>query len=185
MSLGRRFATPLGLPRRFSAPLRVAAVAVIIASPAARADVYKCAGEGGTPVYQETPCPAGKELRNFQTNPPEITVLPGRPAAGTAARTNAAPNNRAKTADKPERPTTPGGSAKVKRDPAERAQAHVGMTEGEVLAKLGSPDVTTGKPNDKEVRWTWLPAEGDPDMVTTITLTDGIVTDLERRTVKK
>src|SRR6516165_635991 len=49
------------------------------ASANAHADVYKCAGENGRPVYQEMPCSTGKELRNFQTDPPEITVLPGSP----------------------------------------------------------------------------------------------------------
>ncbi len=185
MSLDRRLAKPFGPPRRFCVPLGVGAVAAALASPAALADVYKCAGDGGTPVYQEMPCPRGKELRNFQTNPPEITVLPSRSAAHSAGGVHVLPGNRAKTADRPEKPATPAGSAKVEGNAAERANAHVGMTESEVLAKLGSPDVTSGQPNDKQVRWTWLPAEGDPDMVTTITLTDGIVTDLERRTKKK
>ena len=45
-------------------------------TPTAIADVYKCSGNGGVPIYQEEPCPKGKELRNFQSNPPEITVLP-------------------------------------------------------------------------------------------------------------
>ncbi len=185
MSLERRFAELFGPRRRFRVPLGVAAAAAALGLPGAHADVYKCAGDGGTPVYQEMPCPPGKELRNFQTNPPEITVLPARPAAGATAGATASANSHAKTTDKPEKPSATGGSAKVKGDPAERANAHVGMTESEVLAKLGPPDVTSGQPNQKQLRWTWLPAEGDPEMVTTITLTDGIVTDLERRTVKK
>ena len=34
-------------------------------SSGARADVYKCAGEGPVPIYQEAPCAEGKELREF------------------------------------------------------------------------------------------------------------------------
>ncbi len=58
----------------------------------AHADVYKCAGEGGIPVYQEMPCGAGKELRNFQTDPPEITVLPAQRAT-TASRRSEEPRD--------------------------------------------------------------------------------------------
>ena len=59
----------------------IGACCVFAVLPAA-AEVFKCAGPGNVPVYQDTPCPAGRELRNFQTNPPEITVLPApdRPA---------------------------------------------------------------------------------------------------------
>ena len=66
-----------------SAPPRFAlggcAVLLLALPPAVRADVYKSAGEGGGPIYQEMPCAKGKELRNFQTDPPEITILPARP----------------------------------------------------------------------------------------------------------
>src|SRR6266513_1285932 len=47
-------------------------VACTLATSTAFAQVYKCAGEGGHPVYQEMPCTKGKELRNFQNDPPEI-----------------------------------------------------------------------------------------------------------------
>jgi hypothetical protein len=159
----------------------VVAVAAALAATGAYADVYKCAGDRGSPVYQEMPCPAGKELRNFQTNPPEITVLPGPARAGAASPV--APGNRAKTSEQPEKSSKTANAGKIKGDPAERARARVGMTESEVLGKLGTPDVTSGHPN--QVRWTWLPTDGDPEMVTTMTLSNGIVTDLERRTVKK
>jgi hypothetical protein len=174
--------TPLGPPGLRGVPRLALAAAAAIVAIAAHADVYKCAGATGTPVYQETPCPAGRELRNFQTDPPQITVLPGTPRAGSAA---AAPASPGKIHEKPAAAPQAAGSAKVKGDPAQRALAHVGMSESEVLSKLGAPDVTTGRPNQKQVHWTWLPTEGDPDKVTTMTLTDGIVTDLERRTVKK
>ncbi len=185
MSPSRSPAPRGGPSERQSVPLLSGAVAVVVAlaAMAAHAEVYKCAGDSGSPIYQEMPCPPGKELRNFQTNPPEITVLPGPARAGAAS--TIAPGNRAKTNDQPEKSSKTATAGKSKGDPAERARAHAGMTESEVLAKLGTPDITSGQPNQKQVRWTWLPTEGDPEMVTTMTLTNGIVTDLERRTVKK
>jgi hypothetical protein len=54
-----------------------------------------------------------------------------------------------------------------------------------VLAKLGTPDMTAGSKNQKQTRWTWLPAAGDPDTITTLFLVDGVVTSVERKVVKK
>jgi hypothetical protein len=159
-----------------------AALGVAIAASHALADVYKCKGEGGAPVYQEMPCPPGRELRNFQVDPPEITVLPAPPRGGAAAPPPAAarPGNDAKPEKARSAPAAKAGGA-----PAERRHVHSGMTEGEVLARLGSPDVTSGAKNAKQRRWTWLPVEGDPETITTLTLADGVVTNVERRTVKK
>ena len=70
---------------------RLVVVAGVAAAPGARATVYKCADADGAIVYQEAPCPKGKELRNFDTDPPEISVVPAytgrsrhRPAADKA-----------------------------------------------------------------------------------------------------
>jgi hypothetical protein len=163
-----------------------AALAVFVAAwavPPAGADVYKCAGEGGRPVYQEMPCPPGKELRNFQSDPPEITVLPGTPrAGGTAppAPSSAASGNHAK------QETTPSRKAERPRgDPGERKHLHTGMTEGEVLARIGPPDATTGGKSGKQQRWSWFPVDGDPETLTTVTLMSGYVTNVERTLVKR
>ncbi len=59
------------------------------------------------------------------------------------------------------------------------------MTEAEVLARLGSPDVTTGNAKSGTVRWTYLPTDGDPETITALVLTKGTVTDVERKVVKK
>jgi hypothetical protein len=181
--MARTAALRIGPSIARSVPGVLAAVAVGLAT-VAHADVYKCQGEGGTPVYQESPCPPGKQLRNFQTDPPEITVLPGRSKGGAAPSARAATSSDKPDA-RPENDVKPSPAAKEKYDPAERAHARVGMSESEVLAKLGPPDVTSNSSSRRQLRWTWLPAEGDPDMVTTMTITDGVVTDLERRTVKK
>ena len=59
------------------------------------------------------------------------------------------------------------------------------MSEGDVLARVGTPDVTTGQKTGKQVRWTWLPADGDQETVTTVTFVAGIVTNVERTLVKR
>ena len=127
------------------------------------------------------PCPAGKELRNFQSDPPEITVPPApAQATGAAPPTSARPVKDA-AADKP------GNSRgdKARGDPSERRHLHSGMTEGEVLARVGKPDVTSGQKTGKQMRWTWFAAEGDPETVTTVTFATGVVTSVERTLVKR
>lgn len=157
------------------------ALSAALAAPAA-ADVYKCAGERGTPVYQEMPCAPGKELRNFQTDPPQITVLPPPPRPGTpAAPAKAAPAPESK----PPNDARPGKSAVNAGDASERRLVRLGMTEAEVLGKLGHPDMTTGSRGSGPVRWTYMPAPGDPETITAITLFKGAVTDIERKVVRK
>jgi Domain of unknown function (DUF4124) len=158
--------------------------ACAVLAPAALAEVYKCAGDGGRPVYQEMPCPKGKELRNFQQDPPEITVLPG--VAKSSAPQAPAPAANARPAkDANAEKTANPRNDKRRGDPAERRHLHSGMSEGDVLARVGTPDITTGQKNGKQVRWTWLPAEGDPETVTTVTFVAGVVTSVERTQYKK
>jgi hypothetical protein len=165
----------------------IALMSLVAALPAllpavALADVYKCAGERGAPVYQEMPCPPGKELRNFQTDPPLITILPpqGRPTPAPAAAPKAPATNGKAGVD-----AKPGKSALAAGDASERKNVRLGMTEAEVLAKLGQPDMTTGGRNGGGARWTYMPAPGDPEMVTSLTFAKGAVTDIERKVVKK
>jgi len=160
--------------------LAAAAVAIFAAS-GARADVYKCAGEAGRPVYQEMPCPPGKERRNFQSDPPEITVLPGLKSSGTASSPPAARTEK----DAKNAKAATAKADKPRGDPAERKHLRTGMSEGEVLTRVGPPDATTGGRNGKQVRWSWFPAEGDPETLTTVTLMSGIVTNVERTLVKR
>jgi uncharacterized protein DUF4124 len=170
--------TRSGARRRVTA---IALAAAAMAASAAHGEVYKCAGDGGRPIYQEMPCPAGKELRNFQTDPPEITILPGNTKANGAAPPPKAQPAREANPDKPAKAS----GDKPRGDPAERRHLHTGMAEGEVLARVGKPDVITGQKTGKQVRWTWMPAEGDPETVTSVTLVAGIVTNVERTLVKR
>jgi len=159
----------------FTVPL----LATLAAAPAARADVYKCSGNGKVPIYQEEPCPKGKELRNFQVDPPEITVLPAPPRADAIPAAKAAKAASAKSNDAKQ------GKSPTAGDASERKFVRTGMTEAEVLAKLGQPDMTVGGKNGKPVRWTYMPAPGDPEMITSLTLTKGMVTEVDRKAVRK
>jgi hypothetical protein len=160
---------------------RLGVAAWIIVSPAAGADVYKCAGDGGIPVYQEMPCGPAKELRNFQVDPPEITILPAQRVGNPASGIKEAPPKNARTDKnaKAAKAGTPAGNA------AERMHVRLGMSEGEVLARLGHPDTQVGAKNASSPRWTYLPAPGDPETVTTLTFAKGIVVDIERKVVKQ
>lgn len=150
--------------------------------PSAQAgEVFKCAGRDGIPMYQDTPCPAGRELRNFQTDPPEITILPApelslepRPAADARRP----PRESAAKAPAPRAEANPGGDA------AERRFLRAGMTEGEVIAKVGPPEVTSRGSKKSAARWTYLPAPRDPETITIVNLSDGVVTDVVRKLAK-
>ena len=156
------------------------AVAALAATPSARADVYKCKGDSG-PVYQEMPCAQGKELRNFQLDPPEITVLPAQPRANVAPPAKAPAE---KAAEAKPNGAKPGKSA-LSGDASERKFLRTGMTEAEVLAKLGQPDMTVGGKNGKAARWTYMPAPGDPETITSLTLSKGTVTEVDRKAFRK
>ena len=161
--------------------LATCAVAALAAPPLARADVYKSKGDSG-PVYQEMPCAQGKELRNFQLDPPEITVLPAQPRANVAP---AAKAPAAKAAPETKSNDAKPGKSALSGDASERKFLRTGMTEAEVLAKLGQPDMTVGGKNGKAARWTYMPAPGDPETITSLTLSKGTVTEVDRKAVRK
>jgi hypothetical protein len=161
------------------------ALATLALASIARADVYKCAGEGGSPIYQEMPCAKGRELRNFQTDPPEITILPAIPRTGAPADKGAVPAETKAAKDaKAAKDVRPGKSAQA-GDASERKFLRTGMSEADVLSKLGPPDMTTGARNSGVARWTYMPAPGDPETITSMTITKGTVTDIERKAVRK
>src|SRR3954469_19495854 len=65
-------------------------ILAVIASPAG-AVMVKCQGSGGpgSVVYQDVPCARGKELRNFDTDPANVSVVPAivpRPLPGDAQK---------------------------------------------------------------------------------------------------
>lgn len=76
-------------------------------------------------------------------------------------------------------------SCALAADAGERKFIRVDMTEGQVLVKVGKPDsesVQTGGGAQTTVKqWIYLPDPGDPDTLTTITLVNGVVTDVSRK----
>jgi hypothetical protein len=143
------------------------------------AQVYKCADDRQQPVYQDAPCPAGRELRNFAVDPPAVSVIPTRPVPGTTSRvaTPPVPKQRGPTAaERRERLRT--------GNPAERRYIHLGMHEGEVMARIGPPDMKSGGGSRKVARWTYMPVAGDPQTLTTVVFDYGKVVEVERKVVK-
>ena len=163
------------------------------AAQPAHAAVYKCANEKGGVVYQDSPCPSGRELRNLDADPATLSVVPGTPVP--AAKSASAP------AAKPARVRT--GTVKIKGgNPAERKFIQAGMSEAEVILKVGRPDVCgrwvvrrlhvqVGRPDVEAKgrgkqghRWSYMPTAGDADTLTTLTLAGGKVTHVERKVVR-
>lgn len=164
---------PVARPRHAFA--LVAALGAL-ASPLAQGSVFKCSGAGGVPVYQEAPCADGRELRNFSDDPPPLSVVPGTTGGSVrAAPADARPVASSKTA-KPAKPS---------RDAGERRHLRTGMSQGEVLSRLGQPDTRTGGKGDRHARWTYLPAPGDPETITTLIVANGVLVEIDRKVVKK
>ncbi|MDR1528941.1 MAG: DUF4124 domain-containing protein [Burkholderiales bacterium] len=223
-------------------------LSVMMSAPVFAAEMYKCEGENGIPLYQNFPCPKGKEIRNMSNDEPTISVIPMKPepskltpatpqtttapvpvaappaATPTPSDASVAPEQtqarpplidltRTPVVNVPEsglpqtsptdmdKPISP--SALVPLVSGETAPTPVtpevgaagqarmaikaGMSEAEVEAKLGPPPMTAGDSSAPEQpkRWFYLPVEGDKDMITTIYLQHGKVTQIERKPVKK
>jgi hypothetical protein len=146
----------------------------------ASAGVYKCARDDGTVMYQEDPCPAGKELRDFEREPASLSVIPFRIPSEPAERASSSRN--AASSGKSERPSRK--SEERQGNPAERKFLVPGIGEGEVIARIGRPDVSSGA-GRKTMRWTYLPAPEDPQTVTTLTFELGRLVQVERKVVPK
>ena len=160
------------------------AAALLAQGASAAGGVWKCPGADGVPVYQDRPC-AGQPLRDFTADPPALSVVPlvvlpseraRAPPPRRAPRPEARPAARTETRAKREATRMPG-------EAGERRHLREGMSEGEVLARVGSPDLASGK-GSRRVRWTFLPAPGDPQTMTMVRFEDGRVAGVERVTVR-
>jgi Domain of unknown function (DUF4124) len=169
---------------RGSRGLVVAAAALALAAPAG-ATVYKCEGPGGAPMYQDEPCPPGRQLRDFDKDPPTVSVMPLTPNPVPGATTRqvlppppAAANGKVKNGAK----AKPGSAAPV--NAAGRKFIAPGINEGEVIARLGAPDMKSGGGTRKTARWMYLPAPDDPGTLTTLTFESGRLVEVERKVVR-
>jgi Domain of unknown function (DUF4124) len=164
---------------RIPVPRLLLAVLAASAAGGACAGIYKCADEGNKPIYQDSPCPPGKELRNFDTDPAEVSVIPHEVFIDPARP----------VAPKPATPSAPVRSDKKKEaaagaDVGQRRFIVAGMSEAEVVAKIGAPDMTSGVKGRKSSRWSYLPAPGDPQTITTLVFDSGKVVDVERKVMR-
>jgi hypothetical protein len=161
----------------FPALLAVALVAAFVASPSIAA-LVKCADDRGRIVYQDIACPPGKELRDLVADPATLSIVPGTPVPSAA------------TAAKPSRSVRPtitriAAHRSKPGNPAERRFIHNGMSEAEVIMRIGRPDVRSkGHGKAGGTRWSYLPAAGDAGTLTTLTFAGGKVVDVERRVAR-
>lgn len=165
-------------PRGYAAAAAAGAVALWLAA-VADAGLYKCARDDGSVMYQEDPCPAGKELRNFERDPAAVSVIPFGTAPGPDSRQVAPAATASRTAS--ERKTRKGGERTG--NATERKFLVPGIGEGEVVARIGRPDMSTAG-GRKTVRWTYLPAPEDPSTITTLTFELGRLVEVERKVIR-
>lgn len=166
--------------RRLAGATAGVVCALALAAPATSlAGLYKCARDDGAVTYQEDPCPAGKELRDFERDPAPVSVIPFRLAPAPDPRGAATPSP--SSANGGER--KPRKVAERQGNPAERKFLTPGIGEGEVIARVGRPDVSTSG-GRKIVRWTYLPAPEDPATITTLTFELGRLVEVERKVVR-
>ena len=147
----------------------------------ADATLVKCRGDGGSVVYQDQACKPGTELRNFDTDPATLSVVPG--LRGTAPAVVMATQDRRSARAGRRQPEQKIASGKA----AERRFIRTGMSEAEVVRRIGRPEVSAGagrKPGKDGKHWSYLPAAGDPDTITTVTIAGGSVTSVERKVVR-
>lgn len=162
----------------FPGTLLLGLVCLLFSPSRVAAQVYKCADDRQQAVYQDQPCPAGRELRDFATDPPALSVIPLRPVPGSTSRLTAPMAPRAKIGGGERK------SAARTGDPTERRYIHPGMHEGEVIARIGTPDMKSGGGSRRVARWTYLPHPGDPQTLTTVVLDTGKVVEVERKVMK-
>jgi hypothetical protein len=179
----RIVATASAVSRRWPG-LAALALGAACAWPA-QATIYKCEGPvAGVPLYQDTPCRAGKELRDFDRDRPTVSVLPlgTTPSPGAVTRKSVAPptpsNGKIRNGAKAKVAAFPTGKA------SERKFVAPGINEGEVMTRLGPPDMKSGGGGRRAARWTYLPAPDDPGTVTTLTFEGGRLVEVERKVVK-
>ncbi len=77
------------------------------------------------------------------------------------------------------------GSCALAADAGDRKFISEGMSEGQVLMKIGKPDSESvdsgGGAKVTEKRWIYFPAPGDSQSMTTLTIRDGKVTKVDRQ----
>lgn len=153
---------------------RLPLLLVAVALPA-DAGVYKCSNDKGGVIYQDAACAPGKELRNLDIDPATVSVVPATPVPGAKLP----PASTAKPARAPNGTITAAAASA-----AQRKFLETGMSEADVMRKVGRPDVEIAGRTKEDHRWLYLPTEGDRDIRTTLTLAGGKVVNVERKVVR-
>ena len=171
----------------------IAAIAVAVTAGPGDAStlgdgIYKCKGTGSAPVYQQQPCPAGTALRDLVQDPATVSVIPfeGATPAPAAKPARAARTAPVKTTARPEKFDKRRAEAERRTSDAavvERRHVKDGMSDGEVLARLGPPDLQSGR-GGRKMRWTYMPVPGDAQTVTQVHFVDGRVVSVDRTTMR-
>jgi hypothetical protein len=122
--------------------LRAFCVLALALPSAAMAGVYKCARDDGTVMYQEDPCPPGRELRDFERDPAPVSVVPFRivpdaPPPATSRTPDAGSTKAERSKASKQR-----GTNERSGNASERKFLVPGISEGEVVARIGRPDMT-------------------------------------------
>ena len=169
----------------------LAAIAALSWPLVATAGLYKCLRDDGTVMYQEDSCPSGRELRDFERDPATVSVVPFS-VPPPQNSTEAVPRSRASSArstesrkfgDNKTRASTKAKAEGGAINAAERKFLVPGIGEGEVVARIGRPDMSTAA-GRKTIRWTYLPAPDDPSTITTLTFELGRLIQVERKVVR-
>ena len=163
---------------RSTPPSMIAVAALALAAAPAHAGLYKCAAEKAAVVYQDAPCAPGRELRDFERDPAPLSVVPGTPVPRAT---------RIVTPAEPRLPKARASPAAIKArggDPAERKFLRMGMTQAEVVHRIGRPDMRQGGGRKQGQEWSYLPTAGDADTLTTVIFVNGTVSRVERKVVR-
>ena len=172
---------------------RLLALALAAAAPCAHATIYKCLLDDGTVFYQDAPCAPGRELRDFDKEPGNVSVVPftqpapaplaRSPAGAAKSRAPAASGKAADAARVPKPESRPARKAPQRGDAVQRKFLHPGMSEGEVMARVGPPDMTSSG-GRKGSRWTYMPVPEDPNTITNLQFDAGRVVEVERKVLR-
>ena len=134
------------------------------------------------PSTRTRPAPRASELRNFQTDPPAITVLPAPELTQEPpAPIEFADALLASSAPVKPPPATVAGSA---GDPAERKFLRRGMTEGEVVGKVGPPKSPALPARSRPPAGPTCRRPGIRKPSPSSSFSKGVVTDVERKVSK-
>lgn len=177
-------------------PLLLAAVTLVgTALTDAQATIYKCLQDDGGVFYQDEPCRPGRELRDFDKDPANVSVMPFEvpvpaqaPAAGAKSGksrpSTESGSQRGSAARAPRPESKPAKKMAERGDPTQRKFLRPGMSEGEVIARVGPPDMTSSGGTRKGTRWTYMPVAEDAHTITNLQLDGGRVVEVERKVLR-